>query len=97
LGVPERYLQMAEAGEDLERLKPILKRMAEIGAVGPLVTALLNYPSDTARLALMRDLAGVADPRLAEIYRELAGSATPSLREAARQALASLSGRERTA
>ncbi len=97
LGVSERYLQMAEAGEDLERLKPILKRMAEIGAVGPLVTALLNYPSDTARLALMRDLAGVADPRLAEIYRELAGTATPSLREAARQALASLSGRERTA
>ncbi len=97
LGVPERYLQMAEAGEDVETLKPILKRMAEIGAVGPLVTALLNYPSDTARLALMRDLAGVADPRLVEIYRELAGTATPTLREAARQALADLSGRERTA
>ena len=97
LGIPERYLELAEAGEDLETLKPILKRMAEIGAVGPLVTALLNYPSDTARLALMRDLAGIADPRLAAIYRELAGTATPSLREAARQALASLSGRERTA
>lgn len=97
LGVPERYLQMAEVGEDVETLKPILKRMAEIGAVGPLVTALLNYPSDTARLALMRDLAGVADPRLVEIYRELAGTATPSLREAAKQALANLAGRERTA
>ncbi len=96
LGVPERYLQMAEAGEDVDSLKPLLKRMAEIGAVGPLVTALLNYPSDMARLALMRDLAGVADPRLVEIYRELAGTAAPSLREAARQALANLSGGERT-
>ncbi len=97
LGVPDRYLQMAEAGEDLGTLKPILKRMAEIGATGPLATALLHYPSEAARLALMRDLAGVADPRLMEIYRELAGTATPLLREAARQALANLSGRERTA
>ncbi len=99
LGVPERYLQMAEAGEDVDSLRPIMKRMAEIGAVGPLATALLNYPSDAARVALMRDLAGVADPRLMEIYRELAGTATPTLREAARQALANLAGpgRERTA
>ncbi len=97
LGVPDRYLQMVEAGENVDTLRPILKRMAEIGATGPLANALLNYPSDAARLSLIRDLAGVADPRLVEIYRELAGTGTPSLREAARNALASLAGRERTA
>ncbi len=87
MGIIDRYLSLAEAGESREELSPVIRRMAEMGLDGPLQEALLAHQEDSVRIGILRDLEGLARPELETVYRVLADGPAGPVREEARRIL----------